>query len=78
MPQVKAVLGHVSVETAQRKRVCHRHRSGNAAHGIVRGETCLVVHGPDGADRNYCTTAAAEILTRAENDLAALRAGLGI
>lgn len=78
MPQVKAVLGHASVETAQRRRTCSRHRTGKAAHQIVKGEACLVVHGADGSLRNYCQDAAAEILHKAEEDLAALRAGLGL
>lgn len=78
MPQVKAVLGHLAVETAERRRKCWRHKSGKAAHPIVKGEACLVVKGADGAKHNYCHEAAQDILALAERDLAALRAGLGL
>lgn len=78
MPQVKAVLGHVSVETAQRKRKCSRHKSGNAAHPIIKDEACLVVKDSDGPTHNYCQDSAEDILDLAANDLAALRKALGI
>jgi len=78
MPKVKAVLGHLSVETAQRKRSCSRHKSGKAAHLIVKDEACLVVKSSDGSKHNYCRESAEEILDLAENDLAALRKSLGI
>jgi hypothetical protein len=78
MPKVKAVLGHLSVETAQRKRNCSRHKSGKAAHPIVKDEACLVVKGSEGSKQNYCQESAEEILDLAENDLAALRKSLGI
>lgn len=78
MPTVKAVLGHVSVETAQRKRNCSRHKSGKAAHPIVKDEACLVVKDSDGSKRNYCQESAEEILGQAESDLVTLRKALGI
>ncbi len=78
MPQIKSILGQASVKTAGRKRICYRHRSGKTAHDIVKGEACLVIHGPDGSERGYCSEAAAEILSRAQGDLEALRAGLGL
>lgn len=78
MPTVKAVLGHVSVETAQRKRDCSRHKSGKAARPIVKDAACLVVRGSDGSKHNYCQESAEEILNLAENDLAFLREALGI
>lgn len=78
MPQIKAVLGHVSVQTAARKRICYRHRSGKDSHDIVKGEACLVIRGADGGDRNYCGEAAAEILVKAKADLDALKAALGL
>lgn len=78
MAQIKSILGHVSVKTAGRKRTCYRHRSGRAAHDIVKGEACLVIHGPDGSDRGYCSDSAAEILNKAQSDLAALKADLGL
>lgn len=78
MPQIKSVLGHVSVQTAERKRICYRHRSGKGSHDIVKGEACLVIHGADGGNRNYCGEAAADILAKAEADLDALRDALGL
>lgn len=78
MPQIKSVLGHVSTETAQRQRICYRHRAGKSAHKIIKGQTCLVVHGADGSDRNYCLDAAEEILDKAQDDLVALRSALGL
>lgn len=78
MPQIKSVLGHVSVQVAQRKRICYRHRAGNAAHDIVKGEECLVVHVADGGDRNYCRDAAADILGKAQADLEELKKALGL
>jgi hypothetical protein len=78
MPQVKAVLGHVSVETAKARRKCSRHKSGTAAHPIVKGEACLVVKDGDGSKHNYCHGSAEEILAAAAQDLAVLRAALGL
>jgi len=78
MPQIKSVLGHVSVETAQRMRICYRHRAGKSAHNVVKGEACLVVHGADGSDRNYCRDAADEILSKAQSDLNALTSALSL
>jgi hypothetical protein len=77
MPKVKAVLGHLSVETAQRKRSCSRHKAGKAAHPIIKEEACLVVKGADGSKHNYCHESAEEILDLAANDLTALRNALG-
>lgn len=77
MPRIKSVLGHVSVEVAQRKRICYRHRAGKTAHDIVKGEACLVVQGTDGGKRNYCRDAADDILSKAEAELGELRADLG-
>jgi len=78
MPQVKSVLGHVSVETAQRKRICYRHRAGKVAHDIVKGEACLVVRGTDGGQRNYCRDAAADILSKAQVELDEMISALGL
>lgn len=78
MPKVKSLLGHVSVETAKAKRRCARHKSGRAAHPIIKGEACLVVKDSDGSKHNYCQDSAAEILHLAATDLTAFRSGLGI
>lgn len=78
MPKVKAVLGHVSIETAQRRRQCSRHKSGDLAHSIIKDELCLVVKNSDGSTNNYCQEAAEDILKLAANDLVTLRTALGI
>jgi hypothetical protein len=78
MPAVRAVIGHVTVETAKRRRICWRHRKGKAVHPIVKGEVCLVVKDGNGTTANYCTEAARDILQRAEDDLAQLKVALGI
>jgi hypothetical protein len=50
MPQVRRVLGACSIETAQRKRVCHRDRK---RHAIERGTDCLVIRDPvSGSSKN--------------------------
>ncbi|MDX6267022.1 MAG: hypothetical protein QOD70_1762 [Frankiales bacterium] len=73
MPQIKAVLGNVEVQTAKAKRSCSRHRNGQHKHDILKGELCLVVTDSDGSKHNYCEPSAIEILDRAGADLAALR-----
>lgn len=78
MPQIKAVLGHVKVETAKRKRGCSRHKTGKHKHDIVKNEACLVVTDADGSKHNYCQESASDILLRAEADLDALRADMGL
>jgi hypothetical protein len=71
MPQVRRVLGHVKVETAGRKRLCHRNRR---AHSIPKGTLCLVIHDPvSGGDKNYCPECALAILDLAADDLEQLR-----
>ncbi len=76
MAQIKAVLGHVSVETAKRTRICSRHRKGKLAHDIVADEVCLVVRDADGTKHNYCVDSANDILARAQQALTELRADL--
>jgi hypothetical protein len=76
LPQVRAALGHLSVETAKRPRICSRHRSGKEKHEILAGERCLVVRGAGGASQNYCIDAAGEILRKAGDDLVDLRNAL--
>lgn len=75
MPQIKAVLGHVSLETALGKRICSRHRTGKEKHDIQKGDLCLVVRGIP-SDLNYCVESAVDILQKAENDLLNLRNSL--
>jgi hypothetical protein len=74
MAKVKQVLNHVSVEEAQRKRICHRNRK---SHPIAAGERCLTVRDPStGGKRNYCSDCGNEILDVAADDLADLRTTL--
>lgn len=75
MPKVREVLGHVSVETAERRRVCHRNRE----HTIAKDEACLVIREPaSSGSKNYCRVCAGPILAQAAQDLADLRAALGL
>lgn len=75
MAQVRDVLGHVSVEEAQRRRACHRNRK---KHSIEKGESCLVISDENGGAKNYCVVCAADILKKARENLAALATGLGV
>lgn len=76
MPQIKAVLGNVKVETAKRKRGCSRHKAGKHKHDILKDETCLVVTDADGSKHNYCQESAKDILDRAQTDLETLRSDM--
>ena len=74
MPQVRKVLGACTVETAQRRRLCHRDRK---HHAIEKGGACLVIKDPvSGGSKNYCPTCALAILDQAADDLQSLRDGL--
>ena len=74
MAKVRAVLGHVEVQTAKLQRVCHRNRDD---HSIRAGESFLLVHNPGGTGyKNYCRQCASQILQRAEGDLVALKSAL--
>ena len=74
MPQIRRVLGTCTIETAQRRRVCHRDRN---HHSIERGSPCLVVKDPvSGGSKNYCAKCALAILDQAADDLDKLRDGL--
>lgn len=67
-------MNGTSVETAKRRRICHRNRN---KHSIAANTKCLVVKDPaSGGSKNYCRHCAADILARAETDLAALRSEL--
>jgi hypothetical protein len=75
MAKVRELLIAASIDTAKRKRICHRNRRG---HSISAGERCLVIKnvGGAGGSKNYCAECAAAILDRAQGDLDALRHGL--
>ena len=74
MPKVRDLLIHVSVETAQRKRRCHR-----TSNDIVKGEACLVIKtGSMGSPQSYEVQSARQILDHAHHRLLGLYAGLGL
>lgn len=74
MAKVRQLLNGTSVETAKRQRICHHNRK---KHSIPADTKCLVVKDPaSGGSKNYCPECAADILTQAQTDLAALRAEL--
>ncbi|HUC13753.1 MAG TPA: hypothetical protein VMS00_04805 [Acidimicrobiales bacterium] len=71
MPQIRRVLGACNVETAKRRRVCHRDRR---RHAIEQGTLCLVIKDHvTGGSKNYCPQCALAILDQAADDLQALR-----
>lgn len=74
MAKIKQVLKHVCVETAKRKRMCHRDRD---SHEISSGTQCLVIKDEaSSSKRNYCPQCAEPILDKAQQDLDLLRAQL--
>lgn len=74
MPHIRRLMGVCVVETAMRRRVCHRDRK---HHSIERGTQCLVIKDPvDGGSKNYCPQCALAILDQAADDLQALRDSL--
>jgi hypothetical protein len=74
MPQIRRVLGTCTIETALRRRVCHRDRK---HHSIARDSRCLVVKDlVSGGSKNYCAECALAILDQAADDLNKLRDGL--
>lgn len=74
MPQVRRILNACTVETARRRRVCHRARK---HHSIEQGMHCLVIKDPvSGGSKNYCQECALEILDQAGDDLRSLRDAL--
>jgi hypothetical protein len=74
MAKVREILGHVSVDTAKGKRICHRNRR---SHSIAKGDVFLAIRDPaSGGSKNYCVACAETILERAAADLAALHRGI--
>lgn len=71
MPPIRRVLGACTIETAQRRRVCHRNRTD---HSIEKDTLCLVIKDPvTGGSKNYCPRCALAIFDQAADDLNALR-----
>lgn len=75
MPAIKDIVRHVSVETAGKKRPCHRHK---ARDPIVKGQTCLVVKDGPQSRSTYCVSCADEILNKAAVRLTELRNALDL
>lgn len=69
MPKPRGLINHVSVETAARERVCHRHKTGKDARPIVPGERCLVIDTQVMGKQSYCLEAAADIIEQARLDI---------
>ena len=76
MPKIRDILGHVCVETAKRRRKCHRNKQ---EHSIHQDERCLVVQtSQPKSNRNYCQRCAKDILDRAGKRLAKMQGDLGL
>jgi hypothetical protein len=75
MPKTRDILVHVTVEQAQRQRICRRHN----AHKVSKGELCLVIATNDTNDPySYCVDAAKPILDAAWAKLLSLYVNLGL
>ena len=75
MPKIRDVLVHVSVEQAERQRICRRHNT----HKVTKGEACLVIlTNPTNDLYSYCTQAAKPILDAAWAKLQSLYSSLGL
>lgn len=59
-------------------RKCHRHKTDNHAHDIVKGDPCLVVDVPIMGKQSFCVPAGKAILDLAERDIARLHGDLGV
>lgn len=75
MPKTRDILIHVSVEQAQRQRICRRHKT----HKVGKGQMCLVIVTNDtNDDYSYCVGAAKPILDAAWFKLQSLYTDLGL
>jgi hypothetical protein len=75
MPKIRDILVHVTVEQAQRQRICRRHK----IHKVSKGELCLVIVTNDTDDPySYCLDAARPILDAAWAKLLSLYVELGV
>lgn len=76
MSKVRDVLIHVSIGTAERKRICHHNRK---EHSILKGTSCLEIKDPaTGGVKNYCPECAAEILAKAKLRVTELEQGIAV
>jgi hypothetical protein len=68
MAKTRDIVTHVSVEVAERKRICHHKPK---EHSISGGESCLVIKDSATLGRkNYCTLCAPAILAKAKARIA--------
>ncbi len=74
MAAIKSLLIRLEVETASKKRICHRNRK---KHSVGAGEVCLVTIDDMGGKKNYCKVCYAEMLNKAQNDLDGIKTQLG-
>lgn len=73
MPKIRNLLNHAAIETAIRKRICHRERN---EHSIPPGQHCLVVKDAAGGKKNYCPEHGSQILENTRAMLNQLQAEL--
>jgi len=74
MARIRDILTHVSVETAIRRRKCHR----SSAHSVRAGGQFLSIRETQTlGSKNYCARYARDILQVAEGRLADLRRVFG-
>ncbi len=73
MAVIKSLLIRLEIETASKKRICHRNRK---KHSIGAGEVCLVTIDDMGGKKNYCKICYAEMLNKAQANLDELRVQL--
>lgn len=66
MAAIKSLLIRLDVETASKKRLCHRNRK---KHSVSAGEVCLVTIDDMGGKKNYCKICYATMLNKAQSDL---------
>jgi hypothetical protein len=69
LPKARGLVNHLSIETAARERVCHRHKTGKDARPIAAGERCLVTDTPVMGKQSYCLEAARDIIGQARRDI---------
>lgn len=73
---LRNLLLHLEVRPAGKRCQCAR----NDKHVLIKGDTRFVVKaaGPIGAEKGYCSTCAAAMISKARSELDDLAAALGI
>lgn len=70
MAKVRQLFNAATIQTAKRRRICHRSRKN---HEVLAGDKCLVLKDANGGSKNYCVVCATAIFDRAQDDLDELR-----